>query len=153
VDFGYHYTSIFTQSEVCFADPGSTVFTTPCPVAGASSPLGALSFYNSTDHFAYGNLMWKPIKRVAATFGDAGSIVRGNTLFINPLQPTGPLDFDYLKPYVSLVFDIYKGLSYKTAWNYYGYNDRGVGNPTGLAPLPQQAFNGNNITFSLRYAF
>ena len=44
VDFGYHYTSIFTQSEVCFADPGSTVFTTPCPVAGASSPLGALSF-------------------------------------------------------------------------------------------------------------
>jgi hypothetical protein len=49
--------------------------------------------------------------------------------------------------------DIYRGLSYKTAWNYYNYNDRGVANPTGLAPLLSQDFNGNNITFSFRYAF
>ena len=97
--------------------------------------------------------MWKPHKRVTALLGYGGSIIRGNTTFLNPLTPTGTLDFDYIKPFASLALDIYRGLSYKTAWNYYNYNDRGVANPTGLAPLPSQDFNGNNITFSFRYAF
>ena len=152
-DFGYDYTNIFTQTDICFAEPGSTVFTTPCPVAGATGPLGALSFYKNTDHFVFGDLMWKPLKRVTAMAGYAGSIVRGSTLFLNPLQPTGPLDFNYLKPSVSLAFDLYKGLTYKTAWNYYGYNDHGVANPPGLAALPLQDFNGSNVTFSFFYAF
>ena len=97
--------------------------------------------------------MWKPLKRVTAMVGYAGSIVRGSTLFLNPLQPTGPLDFNYLKPSVSLAFDLCKGLTYKTAWNYYGYNDHGVANPPGLAALPLQDFNGSNVTFSVLYAF
>ncbi len=153
LDLGYHYMNDFTQTEICFADPGSTVFTAPCPVAGASSPLGALSYYNSNDQFVYGDVMWKPIKRVTATLGYAGSFVRGNTLIINQLQPTGPLDFNYLKPYASLAFDVYRGLTYKTAWNYFGYSDRGIANPVGLAPLPSQDFNGSNLTFSFRYSF
>jgi hypothetical protein len=153
VDFGYSYIDIFTQTEICFAEPGSTVFTAPCPDAGSPGPLGALSFYASTDHYAYGDVMWKPHKRVTASVGYSGTIARGNTLFLNALQPTGPLDFNYLKPSASLAVDIYKGVSYKTAWNYYGYNDHGVANPTGLAMLPFQDFDGNNITFSLRYSF
>lgn len=153
IDFGYSYIDIFTQTEICFAEPGSTVFTTPCPVAGATGPLGALSFYTNTDHYAYGDMMWKPYKRVTASLGYSGTIARGNTLFLNALQPTGPLDFNYLKPSASLAVDIYKGVSYKTAWNYYGYNDHGVANPAGLAALPLQDFNGSNITFSLRYSF
>ena len=153
VDFGYSYTDNYTQTEICFPDTGSIIFTTPCPIAGASSPLGTLSIYSSMDHYAFGDLMWKPYKRVTAMFGYGGSIVRGNTTFLNPLTPTGTLDFNYLKPYASLAFDIYGGLSYKTAWNYYGYNDRGVANPPGLAPLPLQDFNGSNATFSVRYDF
>src|SRR5487761_36695 len=152
-DFGYDYTNISTQAEICFADPGSTVFTAPCPVAGATGPLGALSFYKNTDHFVYGDMMWKPVKRVTAAVGYAGSIVRGSTLFINPRQPTGPLDFNYLKPNVSLALEIYKNTIYKTAWGYYGYNDRGIANPVGLAALPLQDFNGSNVTFSLQYSF
>jgi len=97
--------------------------------------------------------MWKPQKRVTAVLGYAGSIVRGNTTFVNLLQPTGTLDFNYLKPFVTLSFDLYKGLSYKTAWNYYGYDDHGIANPVLLAPLPSQNFNGSNLTFSLKYAF
>ena len=97
--------------------------------------------------------MWKPLKRVTAMLGYGGSIIRGNTTLLNPLTPTGTLDFDYIKPFASLALDIYRGLSYKTAWTYYNYNDRGVANPTGLAPLLSQDFNGNNITFSFRYAF
>jgi len=97
--------------------------------------------------------MWKPYKRVTAMLGYAGSIVRGNTTFLNPISPTGTLDFDYLKPSVSLAFDLYKGLIYKTAWNYYGYIDAGISNPPGLATLASQTFNGSNVAFSFRYAF
>jgi len=153
VDFGYTYMNIYTQTEICFPDTGSIVFTTPCPVAAATSPLGTLSFYSSKDHYAYGDLMWKPHKRVTAMFGYSGSIVRGNTTFLNPLTPTGTLDFNYLKPLASLAFDIYKGVTYKTAWNYFDYANRGVASPVGLSTIPSQAFNGNNITFSVKYAF
>jgi hypothetical protein len=153
VDFGFNYMDIFVQTEICFPDTGSTIFTTPCPIAGASSPLGTLSTYSSKDYYAYGDVMWKPYKRVTAMLGYAGSIVRGNTTFLNPMTPTGTLDFNYLKPLASLAFDIYRGLSYKTAWNYYGYNDKGVANPAGLATLPLQDFNGSNVTFSFRYGF
>jgi hypothetical protein len=151
VDFGYHYMDIYTQTEICFDDTGSTVFTSACPVTGATGNLGTLSFYASTDHYAYGDVMWKPVKRVTAMIGYAGTIARGTTTLLNPLTPTGTLDFNYLKPQASLAVDIYKGVTYKTAWNYYGYDDHGVANPVGLAPLPLQNFNGSNITFSLLY--
>ena len=153
VDFGYTYMDIFTQTEICFPDTGSTVFTTPCPIPGATSPLGTLSSYSSMDYYTFGDVMWKPYKRVTAMLGYGGSIVRGNTTFLNPLTPTGTLDFNYVKPLASLAFDIYKGLTYKTSWNYYGYNDHGVTSPVGLAALPSQNFNGSNVTFSARYAF
>ncbi len=153
VDFGFNYMDVYTQTYICFPDTGSTIFTTPCAITGATSPLGTLSSYSSNDYYAYGDVTWKPYKRLTAMLGYAGSIVRGNTTFLNPLTPTGTLDFNYIKPLASLVFEIYKGLAYKTAWNYYGYNDKGVANPTGLAPLPSQDFNGSNVTFSFRYAF
>jgi hypothetical protein len=151
VDFGYHYMDIYTQTEICFDDTGSTAFTSACPVTGATGNLGTLSYYASTDHYAYGDVMWKPVKRVTAMIGYAGTIARGTTTLLNPLTPTGTLDFNYLKPQASLAVDIYKGVTYKTAWNYYGYDDHGVANPVGLAPLPLQNFNGSNITFSLLY--
>jgi hypothetical protein len=97
--------------------------------------------------------MWKPQKRVTAMLGYGGSVVRGSTTFLNALTPTGTLDFTYLKPFVSVAFDIYKGLTYKTAWNYFGYDTHGPANPAGLAPLPSEDFNGSNITFSFRYLF
>ncbi len=153
VDFGYSYVDIYTQTEICFADTGSTMFSTPCPVAGASSPLGTLSYYTSRDNYAYVDTMWKPQKRVTAMLGYGGSVVRGSTTFLNALTPTGTLDFTYLKPFVGVAFDVYKGLSYKTAWNYFGYDTHGPANPVGLEPLPSQDFNGSNLTFSLRYLF
>lgn len=153
INFGYNYMDMFSQTAICFADTGSTVFTSPCPVVGATGPLGTLSSYSSKDHYAYADVMWKPHKRITALLGYAGSIVRGNATFLNPLQPTGTLDFNYLKPFVSLEVLLYQGLSYKTAWNYFGYNDKGVANPLGLALLPSQDFNGSNVTFSLKYAF
>jgi hypothetical protein len=155
LDFGYNYMNIFMQSEICFAASGafepSGLGT--CPVVTSPVAQGTTGLYSSQDNYAYADVMWKPYKRVTATLGYVGSIVRGNTTFLNTLNPTGTLDFNYLKPYVSLTVDLYKGISYKTAWNYYGYNDHGVTEPTGLAAIPLQNFDGNNITFSLKYAF
>jgi hypothetical protein len=159
IDFGYSYVDIYTQTEICFADTGSTVFTpanSPCPIAAALAtgvPLGTLANYASRDNYAYVDTMWKPRKRVTAMLGYGGSAVRGSTTFLNALTPTGTLDFTYLKPFVSVAIDLYKGLSYKTAWNYFGYDTHGAANPVALAPLPSQNFNGSNVTFSFRYLF
>jgi hypothetical protein len=152
---GYSYSDIFSQAFICyslgFGPPPSG--TSPCPFAASPSPLGALSFYDSTNHFAYGDLMWKPLKRITADLGYAGSFVHGNTLFLNPRQPFGPLSYNYQKPYVSIAVNLIKGLTYKSAWGYYGYNEKSVANPIGLAPMGGQDFNGNTATFALRYAF
>ena len=43
----------------------------------AGVTLGTLSYYASRDNYAYGDLMWKPQKRVTAMVGYGGSIVRG----------------------------------------------------------------------------
>ena len=175
VDFGYNYWNVYTQSLICFAysttsanpaPPPATVTVsafppgvpqlpggTACPIAGSPSPLGALSTYNSKDNFAHAVVIWKPTKRVTASVGYGGSFVRGNTIFLNPLTPSGTLDFNYQRPYASLEFAVYRGFSYKMSWNYYGYNETGATNPFGLAPVQLQDFNGSNATFSFRYAF
>ena len=124
-----------------------------CPIAGASSPLGALSTYASTDHFAHAAVIWKPVKRVTAIMGYGGSFVRGNTIFLNPLTPSGTLDFNYQRPYVTIAIDLARGLTYKMSWNYYGFNQEGNTNPFGLATIQSQDFNGSNATFSFRYSF
>jgi hypothetical protein len=172
VGFGYNYWNVYTQSEICFnysitytnpaggtlpvstSPPG--VATTPCPVPGASvgaAGLGTLSTYNSNDHFAHASLMYKPIPRVTTTLGYSGSIVRGNTTFLNPLAPSGTLDYNYVTPYASIAIDIYRGFAYKMGWNYYGFAQEGNTSPFGLAPIPLQNFNGSNATFSFRYSF
>jgi len=174
VGFGYNYWDVYTQSDICFnysisytnpAPPPSTlpvsasppgVATEICPIPGASvgaAGLGALSTYSSQDHFAHADVIWKVSKTVTASLGYAGSIVRGNTIFLNPLAPSGTLDYNYQMPYGSILVNVYKGLSYKMAWNYYGFNEEGVTNPFGLAAIPLQDFNANNVTFSFRYSF
>lgn len=175
IDFGYNYWNVYTQSLICFAystsvtNPAPPPATLPvssfpigvpmlptgpaCPIAGASSPLGALSTYSSNDHFAHAGVIWKVTRRVTAMVGYGGSFVRGNTIFLNPLTPSGTLDFNYQKPYASIVVDLYRGLSYRMAWDYFGFNETGATSPFGLATIPLQDFNGSNATFSLRYSF
>jgi hypothetical protein len=155
-ELGYNYNDIYSQADVCFAFSTVPATTPPfgaCPIAGSPVPLGALGFYSSKEHFAHADLIWKPIPRLTAAVGYAGTFVGGNTLIINPLQPPGTLAFNYQKPYCSVQFDLYKGLSYKTSWNYYGYNGKAPFNIAGLAPIGSEDFNGSTGTFSIRYAF
>jgi hypothetical protein len=164
ISFGYNYWFVYTQAEICFnysivyANPAPPpvnlpVSTSPPGVAAGASGLGALSTYASTDHFAHAEVMWKPSNRVTVALGYAGSFVRGNSTFLDPLAPSGTLDYNYQSPYGSIEFALYRGFSYKLAWNYYGFDQQGNTSPFGLAPIPLQNFNGNNFTSSFRYAF
>jgi hypothetical protein len=154
LDLGYNYTDIYSQALVCFAASGTSVPIYPaCPIAGSPVPQSATSFYSSNQHFAYFDVMWNPFKRFRANLGYSATFVGGNTLFLNPRQPDGTLTFNYEKPYASFQFDVYKGLSYKTAWNYYGYDEKGPSVLPGLVPIPLRDFNGSTSTFSVLYAF
>jgi hypothetical protein len=157
-DLGYTYTDIYTQAQICyynnaFGPPPAT----QCPASLGYVPpaVPGLGSYSSRQHFLYGDISWKPIKRVTATVGYVGTFVGGSTLEINPLQVPGTLAFNYQKPFATAIFDVYKGLSYRMTWNYYGYNGKGIASNAipGLAPIPIQDFNGSTGEFAFRYAF
>lgn len=174
ISFGYNYWDVYNQADICFnysitytnpAPPPSTlpvstsppgVATAACNITGASvgaAGLETISTYASTDHFAHAELTWKPVKRVTTALGYGGSFVRGSSTLLNPLAPSGSLNYNYQLPFGSITFDLYRGLSYKMGWNYYGFNQGGNTSPFGLAAIPLQNFDGSNATFSFRYAF
>ena len=182
VNFGYTYSNVFAQAIVCYTEGfgPAPAGTTPCPATGSPVPLGALAMYTSNDHFAYAGLMWRVNARVTATLGFNGSFVRGTSPYfnepqfatgtppplqqvtLNTLQPAGTLNFNYLQPTGSIDIRVYKGLSYKMAWNYYGYDIAGNQFPAMLALTPTnpllpslqlENFNGSTATFAIRYAF
>jgi hypothetical protein len=190
---GYNYTDLHAQDYICFRDSTNTAMIGPAGVANyllftpANSPcafnggsatinLGTTAFYSNKQHYAYSDIMWKPVKRVTATLGYAGSFAGGSTVFLDPLQPGGTLAFNYQKPFTSIQIDLYKGLSYKTTWNYYAYNSRSLitspGLPVSLCtgsganlctttvpatyalqPVGGPDFNNNTLMFALQYAF
>ena len=154
LDLGYNYMDIYSQALICFAASGTGVPTYPaCPIAGSPVPQSATSFYASNQHFAYFDVMWNPVKRFRTTLGYSGTFVGGNTLFLNPRQPAGTLAFNYQRPFASFQLDVYKGFSYRTAWNYYGYDEKGPNVLPGLAAIQLRDFNGSTATFSVLYAF
>ena len=157
-DLGYTYTDIYTQAQICYYQNAfGPPPTTQCPASLGYSPpaVPGLGSYSSNQHFVYADITWKPEKRITATIGYAGTFVGGNTLAIDPLQVPGTLAFNYQKPYVRATYNLYKGLSYRMTWNYYGYNGRGQASNAipGLAAIPIQDFNGSNVEFAFRYAF
>jgi hypothetical protein len=157
-DLGYTYTDIYSAAQICYyANAFGPPPVTQCPASlgyapAANSGLGA---YSSKQHFAYAGIVWKPIQRVTIGLGYAGTFVGGSTLGIDALQVPGTLAFNYQKPYVRTVFDLYKGLSYRMTWNYYGYNGRGQASNAiaGLAAIPIQDFDGSTAEFAFRYTF
>jgi hypothetical protein len=195
---GYNYTDISLQDLISFRDnftsltsttyPGFSpvsgyLFFTPansaCPTGfttgnatgsgtNANVNMCTTAFYNSGQHYAYGDVTWKPVNRVTVNAGYTGTFVGGSTVFLNPLQPAGTLAFNYVKPFASIQIDIYKGLSYRSTWNYYGYNSRAPVTPSvtvpagsgpyagqtyALQPIAAPDFNGSTLMFAMRYAF
>ena len=183
---GYNFTDLYLQTYICFDDTFGTMtnagggtglptFAT-CPITNTTSnnTQGGLESYASKQHYAYSDVPWKPVKRVTIGLGYSGAFVGGRTgvlsstgmlSSLNPLQPGGTIAFNYTMPFASFQVDLYKGLSYKTTWNYYGYNSKSPMNTRipimngaaagtyALEPIPATDFNGSNVTFSCRYSF
>jgi hypothetical protein len=168
---GYNYTNIYLQTYICLVDTFGTMtnpatggglptFST-CSISNSPAAQGAMAFYTDKQHYVYSDVMWKPVKRVTTTVGYSGTFAGGSTLVLDPLQPGGTLAFNYQKPFASIQIDIYKGLSYRTTWDYYGYNSRAPISPSvpitggtyALAPIGAPDFNGSTLMFAFRYAF
>jgi len=153
---GYNYTDLYMQSYICIRDTGFGIAPyAPCPFFSGTKAitLGAMSFYSNKQHYAYADVMWKPVNRVTVSLGYSGTFTGGDTLFLNPRMPGGTLAFNYQKPFVGLKIDLFKGLSYKTTWNYYGYNLKTPTDAPGLQPIGPEDFNGSSATFAARYTF
>ena len=153
---GYNYTDLYMQSYICFKDTGFGIAPySPCAFFSGTTAitLGAMSTYSNKQHYAYADIMWKPVNRVTASLGYSGTFTGGDTLFLNPRILGGTLAFNYQKPFAAVTIDLYKGLSYKTVWNYYGYNLKTPVDVSGLQPIGSEDFNGSTATFSARYRF
>jgi hypothetical protein len=58
------------------------------------------------------------------------------------------LGFNYHKPSAEVDVNVVKGLTWKTAWGYYDYNEKFL-----PAPVTVRDFQANTATLSLRYDF
>jgi len=149
-DIGYDYNDIFSQILVCYVSSTASPGLSKCP--GSTVLLEQVSFYNNKAHFGYFDAMWKPFRRLTTNVGYAITSTAGSTLILNPNAPTGPLAYNFHKPYAGLAVELYKGLSWRAQWNYYGYNEK-------ESPLPvvdftgPRDFRGNMVTLAVRYAF
>ena len=186
---GYNFTDIQLQAYVCFNDGfgsmtnvgtgiGLPMFPSTGPgscALGNTTPdnlQGGTELYSSKQHYAYSDVTYKPMKRVTVSLGYAATFVGGGSgilnpvvgpglLSLDPLEPSGTLAFNYQQPFALIQVAIYKGLTYKTQWNYYGYNSKGpintsipiTGGTYALEPIGAPDFNGSTATFSVRYAF
>jgi len=157
VDFGYEYSDVFSMSNICYASSAVPTPSTPCPLSGGGPTLG-ISEYSEKTNFGYVNLLFKPVKRVTATLGYALNSVNGNApvidpatglpVTLNPLTPTGPLHYNYHKPYASVAVAFHRDFTWRAAWGYYEYNEIAVPDPTG-----PRSFHANLVDLTLRYAF
>jgi hypothetical protein len=144
-EFGYNYDDVFSTTNICYVATPPPTGTTSCGAPFLQSP----SIYNNTVNFGYTNIMIKPIKRVTANLGYNLTSTSGNTLILTPILSTlGPLAFNFHKPTASLDVDLSKGFTWRTAWNYYDYNEKSV-----AGTLAARDFHSNSATLSLRYDF
>ena len=146
-EFGYNYEDVFSTTNICYV-----IASTPPPNSTlcAGGPLiAAVSLYDNKINFGYANIMFKPIKRVTANLGYNLTSTSGSTLILTPIQNSlGPLAFNFHKPTALVEVELAKGWMWRTAWNYYDYNEKS--SPGLLAP---RDFQSNSATLSVRYSF
>ncbi len=147
LDFGYDYNDVFSATNICFVGTLRPPGTSPCPTSAVF--LQQVSLYDNKSHFGYGDFTWRPISRVTLRMGYAIASTNGSTLILTPNAPTGPLRFNYHKPYAGLDFDFGKGFTWKGMWGYYDYNEK---SPADLTTAPRD-FRGNIVALGVRYSF
>jgi hypothetical protein len=110
--------------------------------------LSEVSFYTNRVHFVYANIMFKPVPRVTANIGYNLTSTSGFTPTLADPAILTSVGFNYHKPTAKLDVNLVKGLTWKTTWGSYDYNEKFL-----PAPLTARGFQANNETLSLRYEF
>jgi len=137
---GSNYTDLYMQSYICIREHWIW-HPALCNHAHFSAEpcdnLGRMSFYSNKQHFAYADVMGSLLSsysrpRLFRNF------TGGDTLFLNPRMLGAPWRSIIQKPFIGLKIDLFKGLSYKTTWNYYGYNLRQLRDVPGLSQSGQR---------------
>ncbi len=163
LDFGYDYNDVSSKTNICF-----TLNSTPLPAGSGPCPVpppvgtqvtSAVSSYDNRLDFAYFNFMWKPIKRLTTKLGYNISSTSGDTLILGPINaPRGTLAYNWHRPYAGVDIALEKHVTLKSAWNYYGYNEKQTADVftspvDSLGRLVGRDFRGNLFTTSVRFAF
>ena len=142
LDLHYDYNDVFSRTNICYVSTPSP----PLAISCGGSFISGLSFYTENAHSGGGGLLFRPLPRVSAGIGYTITSSTGNTLILNPNSPLGPLSYNYHLPQATLAIDLTNHFTYKTGWNYYGYNEKSDPGPT----LPR-SMRGNVFTLSMRY--
>ena len=149
VEFGYGYTSLFTQTDECYAStPAGPVTTTSAACIANGTPYYSPGYFSAPTQYGSIGLMLMPAKRLRTSAGYRMSAVDGTATMINPRQVPGSLQSQYQSPYASVAWMVHKNWTWKGDWNYYGY---GEGTPIG--PTLPRSFRGNVYTVAMHYEF
>jgi len=92
--------------------------------------------------------MFKPQPRVTLNLGYNVTSMSGfSPTLSDPTIPTS-LGFNYHTPSAAMDVNLAKGLTWRTAWGYYDYDEKFL-----PAPLLARDFQSNSATLSMRYEF
>ena len=148
LELGYDYDDIYSTTNICYvlaATPptGSVLCSIGAPYISANS------LYINRVNYGYVNLMFQPVKRVTARLGYNVTSSSGNTtLLTTSPSMLMPLGINFHRPMASVDVAIRDGFTWRTAWNYYDYNEKYLS-----YPLPSRNFQSNQATLSLLYGF
>jgi len=147
LDLGYNYDDIFSTTNICYiltATPPAN--STLC--SGGAPYFSAISLYTNKIHFGYLNARFKVAPRVLAHAGYNITSTSGFTPTLADPTVLTSLGFNYHKPSASLDVNLAKGLTWRTGWGYYDYNEKFL-----PAPLLARDFQSNSVTLALTYEF
>jgi len=150
VDLSYNYNNYMQNANICFVEsPASAVpVVTTVPCSDGSGFLETNGYYQNYNNFGSAMLMLKPMKRFSANIGYSILSVSGNTLTLNPLQPLGPLSYNYHQPVGNFSVLLNKNFTWNAGYNYYEYLERDVPGPPGF-----RNFHANMMTTSVTVSF
>ena len=149
LELGYGYTSLYTQTDECYASTPAGPVTTTSPACVANgTPYYSPGLFSAPTQYGSIGVMLMPAKRLRTSAGSRMSTVNGTATMINPRQVPGSLQSQYQSPYASVAWTVHKGWIWKGDWNYYGY---GEGTPIG--PTLPRSFRGNVYTVDMHYEF
>jgi hypothetical protein len=148
----YNYNDYQQNAFICF-DTSLPVASGvgSCVTNGYSdsdNPFLTYGSYSSRTHYGMTSIMFKLLPRVTTQLGYSIVSVGGETPLLNPLQPFGPLQYNYHQPLAGIGVDIGHNVTLKAGWNYYQYGEKSL-----VGPTDPRYFHANNATLSLRWAF